>query len=133
VALLLDDPVDVLLDADGDIDFSRGGMSLSTGLTAVVQGIGINLAMMRGEWFLDLDAGVPWLANDVVPEAEAILGARPNEARMRFEVRDAILRTPGVLAVTALLVDFDGDTRAMTVDWRASTVFGDTAGVSEVG
>lgn len=125
MALLITDPVTLLLDADGDIDMENG-FQLETGLDAVVTGVQTRLRLIRGEWFADLDAGVPWLENDSVTKTEAVLGKPFDEAKVRAVILEQIYDTPGIKDVTALTVVFDGVTRECNITWQANTLFGDT-------
>lgn len=121
--MLSTDPIDLALDADGDLDVATG---LTRGLAAVVQGCRVRLSMFRGEWFLDLSAGVPYLPRDGVSEAEAILGQRFNDTKARAAFRQALLATPGVVAVLQLDLDFQTGERRLTATWRVRTEFGDS-------
>jgi hypothetical protein len=123
---LVNDPIDFLLDADGDLTIADGDLVFSTGLAAVVQIVKLAVGLYRGEWFLDLDEGVPYIANDVVTESEALLGSKFNELRARTVFRDAILAAPGVVALTSLAVSFVSATRTMVVEFRVRTEFGDS-------
>lgn len=125
MALLITDPVVLKMTTDGDLDMSAGPQIVG-GVDAVVVGVNVRLRLFRGEWFLDRDAGRPWLANDVVTEAQALLGQTFSEPRWRREVLTAILATPGVKGVTTLTITFDRVTRVVSIAWRANTVFGDT-------
>ena len=125
MALLVTEPVSLLLDVDGDLDMTNG-LRFATGLTAVMQGVRTRLGMFRGEWFLDLDLGVPYLERDGVTAAQALLGQKFNEPKARAAFRTPILATPGVLSILSVVVTFDGSTREMRVTWKANTVFGDT-------
>ncbi len=128
MALISTDPIDLLLDSEGDLVIQDGKLQFSSGLPGVAQGIRIRLLTFRGEWFLNRDHGVPYLANDVVPETEALLGGRFNEVRARAGARDAILSAPGVVDIPALAVAFSRGTRRLDVTWKARTEFGDTEG-----
>jgi hypothetical protein len=66
---LLTDPIDLLLDDNNDLVFRDGDLVFSTGIEAVVQACRIVMQMFRGEWFLNLDAGLPYW--------ESILGQKP--------------------------------------------------------
>lgn len=111
-------PVDLLLDNDGDLLVDAGHIYFSSGLRAVAQGIKIRLLSFKGEWFLDLDHGVPYWQD--------ILGQKYNETKVRAAFRDAILAAPGVNKILELEVEFDGATRAVNVWWRVQTIFGVT-------
>lgn len=124
--MLETDPIDLLLDADGDLVISGGDAAWSSGIAGVAQGIRIALQLFRGEWFLDLDEGVPYLERDGVSADEALLGQRFNEPKALRYFRDAIARAPGVNEIVSLSVTFDGPSRALTATWVVSTVFGDT-------
>lgn len=123
--MLEGDSIDMLLTAAGDIDLSQG-LRFSSGLSGVTQAIKVRLALFRGEWFMNLDAGVPYLEREGVPASDAIIGQKFSEARARTAIRDAILATPGVSAVPSVSVAFNGTTRTATITWKATTVFGDT-------
>ncbi len=125
MSILISDPIDILLDSDGDIDFTNGG-EFSVGVAAVAQGIRIAVLLVRGEWFLNLDAGVAWYENDSVIASQAILGQAFDELKVLAAMREAIEDVPGVASVATLTVEFNGATRAMSVAWRVLTEFGDT-------
>jgi hypothetical protein len=123
--LLENDPVDLLLDADNDIVVTDD-LQFSRGLTAVAQGIRIRMQLFKGEWFLNLNAGIPYLERPGVTRDEALIGQKFNELRARAVFRKAILTTPGVLGIEKLDVKFNDATRKLSVTWVARTVFGDT-------
>lgn len=123
--------VDLLLDDDGDLVVDSDA-HFTTGLLAVAQGIRIRLQMFRGEWFRDLDRGVPYLANSSVDSSEALLGQRFNELRARNAFREAILDAPEVDELTSLEVTFDRATRGMSVAWHVKTDFGQISDSVEV-
>lgn len=116
------DPIDFLLDDDGDIVIP---LTFSRGLQASAQSVRIALLLFRGEWFLDQLAGVPYLAGVTVPAAAALLGQRFNAEKARNAFRDAILGAYAVVELTRLDVAFDPSTRAMQVAYEARTEFGD--------
>lgn len=119
--------LDVALDANGDFATGAdGGLYMIGGLDGVVQLCRIALAMVCGEWFLDLDRGVKYFEREGVTAREAILGQKFDAVKAAAEFRRAILGVPDVVAITRLDVSFDAATRAMSVAWSASTAFGDT-------
>jgi hypothetical protein len=118
------EPIDLALDPSGtDLlippRFTRG-------VEAVVQGVKIRLRRVRGEWFLDRDQGVPYLATDIVPESEALLGQKFNPQRARSAIRDEVLKAPGVVELPALAVSFESGTRTLRIEFRVRTQFGDS-------
>jgi hypothetical protein len=119
------DPIDWKLDDDNDLIIP---LSYTSGIEACLQGIRIRLQLWRGEWFLDLDAGMPYLPTEdgAVDERAAILGQKFDSIKTRVAVRKEILSTPGVVDVPELRTTFDGPTRTLAIEFRAKTAFGDT-------
>lgn len=120
------DAISLPLDADGDFDvdaFQAGGLSVGT--RAVAEGIRCRLLLIRGEWFLDEAAGVPYFERPGVPARDALLAGRYDEAKVLTAMREAILDTPGVESVTKLTAAFNGNTRVVAVAWSVRCTFGD--------
>ncbi len=101
---------DLLLDSDGDLDITGGRLSFTSGASGVAQAIKIRLQSFKGEWFADLESGLPYF--------ESILVKNPNLAAVREYVRQAIISTPFVQSISSLELDFDRAARALTIDWR---------------
>lgn len=125
MALLIGDPVVFKRDTDNRLIFP---LSFATGLEAVQIGIRTRLLMCRGEWFLDLFKGVPYLPTDdgTVSETDAILGQPFDPVKVRAAMLDLILEVPGVLDVPVFRVSFDAAERVLAITWVARTRFGDT-------
>jgi hypothetical protein len=129
--VLATDEIDLPLGEYGDLDLDALCRDeLTTGADAVRQGCRIALLAFAGEWFADLDDGIPWLPGNGVAESDALLGQAYDELRTRAAIRTALLGVPGVLAITQLELAFDGPSRALTIPWEVSTTFGDTVGDS---
>ena len=125
--MLSTDAVARRLTADGDLDISGGRSQFVSGLEGVDAGIRARLELIRGEFFWDRGAGVPYLENDYVTARDALLGQAFNESRARTAYAAALLSTPGVLKVGRLDIAFDNRTRACRITYQVSTIFGDTA------
>lgn len=124
--MLSTDPIDLLLNTStGDVVVGTD-LSLSRGVAGVVQAVRVRIALIAGEWFLDLDAGIPYFERIGVVAAKAIFGQKYSQAKAIAAFRAAILSTPGVVSVRSLTITFSGLTRALTVLWSAQTAFGDT-------
>ena len=109
---------DLSLDATtGDFLMSQGDLYLTTEYNAIAQDVRVRLRFFRGEWFLDLDAGVPFY--------EAILVKSPNLAVIRDIIGEAILEAPGVKSITSLTLDFNRATRELTVAATVNTDLGE--------
>jgi hypothetical protein len=127
VALHLEtDPIDVQIDADGDVTIEKGDFVLTTGLAAIAQAVKLRLQTVRGEWVLDLDEGVPLLEGNGVDASEALFSAPFDEDAWRRAYRDEALEVDGVVDVTGLDVAVDELTREVSVAMVLKTAFGDT-------
>lgn len=124
------DPIDWLLAADGDVSLGPtygADLKWTTGVAAVIQGIRVALQMIRGEWFLDDEEGVPYYERPGVPAADALIGqARFNELKAIAAFREAIERAPGVNQILKLSVSLNKATRKLSCVWAVRTVFGDS-------
>ena len=126
MALLLTDGVVFARDPPtGDLIFP---LRLVSGLEAARVGARTRIMMCRGEWFLDLDAGMPYLPTQdgVVSQSDAILGAPYDPVKTRAAVLRELLTVPGALSVPVLRTDFDGSSRILAITWVLRTTFGDT-------
>lgn len=112
-------------DDDGDLLFP---LELAGGLEAVQIGVKTRVQMCRGEWFLNLDVGLPLLPtpDGSVLESQAILGQKFDPVKIRAAFLAEILTTPGVVDVPVLRTSLDTSTRVLTVTFVVRTQFGDT-------
>lgn len=108
------DIVDFLQDENGDIVIP---LQHTSGVQAARQGIRDRLLLFRGEWFLNLDVGVPWF--------QRILGQKFVEAIARAEIRAAILDYPAAAEVPVLDLTFDPAERKLSVAFEVRLVFDD--------
>lgn len=118
-APLENEPRDLLLGPDNDLVITTD-LDWARGITAIAQECRIRLMMFRGEWFLDLDAGIPYY--------DEILGQKPAAAIevARLELRATLLEIEGVVEVTRLEVAFEPTTRTLTITWQVRTTLGET-------
>ena len=117
---LIDEPQDLLLDDANDLVIEDGDLVFVRGIDAVKQACRIAMQMFRGEWFLDLDAGLPYW--------EQILGRKPAGGIevAQLLIRNELRRVRGVVEVTRLDVSFTGATRRLSARWQVRTFFGET-------
>lgn len=121
------DKIDFLIDpVTNDLDVSGGRLHFSTGLQAVAQGVGIRVRMIRGEWFLNLLFGVPYLQGKTVTKDEALLGEKFDRAKAAAAFRAVIAAAPGVIDVLLADVKFNPSNRKASLSWRVRCAFGDT-------
>lgn len=102
------------LDADGD--YTIGKPFLVDSPQCVAQALLTRLRLWRGEFFLDTTDGTPYLTD--------VLGKRTGNPDAAIKQR--ILGTPNVTAITSYSSGFDGDSRVFTVSCTISTAFGET-------
>jgi len=101
----------------GDMTFGRGIHNfIVDSPTTVAQAILTRLRLWRGEWFLSLNAGVPYL--------QQILGHAPSANIPDSAIHNTIANTPFVRHVTDYASTFDGTSRRFSVSCKVETAFG---------
>jgi hypothetical protein len=117
---LLTDPIDLKLDENNNLVFENGDLVFTTGIDAVVQQCRIAMQMFQEEWFLNLDAGLPYW--------QSILGQKPAVALQAAQIyiRRELLLVDGVLDILKLEVTYERTTRTLKVSWQVDTEFGET-------
>lgn len=117
---LASDNVDLKLDATNwDLDFTDDGdLAFVSGVDAVAQEIKFALQLFREEWFLNPDAGFPWL--------QEVLGFKWDQTRLRGLFLEVIEGVESVKSVDRLALEFNETTRKLTVDYGITTEFGET-------
>lgn len=107
------------LDSDGDYVFGRGPQQFLVNTPqAVAQAIQTRLLLETGEWFLNAQEGTPY--------QEQILGAG-KQTTYDFAIKERILGTQGVLAITSYNSYVNPDTRAIRAEAVVETQYGVTA------
>lgn len=105
------------LDANGDYVF--GGQQADFYVNspeAVAQAVQTRLRLWQGEWFLDTTAGTPW---------NQVLG-KYTGGTYDTVIRQRILGTQGVQAITDYSSTLDSEARVLTVSATISTIYGTT-------
>jgi len=117
---LIADAIDLLLGDDNDLVVTTD-LAFVRGIAGVAQLCRIAVQMFAGEWFLDLDVGIPYW--------QEIFGQTPDIAMLNARVgfRQELLAIDGVLEILVLEVEFDNAlSRTLTVTWQVRTAVGDT-------
>lgn len=105
--------MDILLDADGDIDTSDNELHLTEDEgDALRQHLQIRLQLFKNEWFLDPRVGMPYY--------DKILVKNPDLGSVRAIFRKAILDTPGVQSLDGLTLALDNPARVLSVDFTVT-------------
>lgn len=92
-------PADIYID-------STGNLATVTDAEAVGQHARQRLMTFEGEWFLDRDAGVPWIRD--------ILGGQYDAVLAESVIKAEILDTDGVVEINSFSVRFDRDSRGLS-------------------
>lgn len=122
--LLETDPRDWALDRNNNLIIP---IRYLRGLPAILQAARVKLSLAKGEWFLNIDLGQPYLETEdgTVSRSEAILGdGQFDPAKATRSMRFSLESIRGVRQVTDIRSSFAGDTRTVSVVWSADTQFG---------
>lgn len=103
------------LDALGDYTFGTGFDFYKDEKAAVAQAIKTRLDLWKGEWFLDVKDGTPWLT-----EALGKYTLKTYDAM----IRSRILGTQGVRSIIDYQSKYDGLSRKVSVTATVDTIYG---------
>jgi len=78
---------------------------------AAVQGIRQRIQTWKGEWFLDIRVGVPYI--------DQVFIKKPNLVLLESMFRSIILQVPEIKAVPSVKMVIDSATREASVVWKA--------------
>lgn len=109
------------LDENHDMTFGQGLASLAYDQEAVAQRVRTRLYMLKGEWFLDTDAGVPYLQEITTRPMDLFL----TESTLRATIAD----TEGVSSIDAFSMSYNSTTRILSVETTVSTIYNSTANI----
>lgn len=104
------------LDENHDMTFGQGIGNFATNQEATAQAVRTRLLLLEEEWFLDTEAGVPWLQRVMVKPADLPLV----EALIKAE----ILGTEGVQSIESFSMAFDPNTRALEIAVTVKNIYG---------
>lgn len=109
--------LDLALDAKThDLILDDNDLIVIDNAERVAQQIKIQLLTWLGEWFLDTMHGVPYL--------DYILVKNPSLELIASIFREQIMKVDDVDCVNSLEIDYNAQTRTMTVEYEASTSYG---------
>ncbi len=104
------------LDANHDMTFGFGAGNYARDAEAVRQSVRTRLLTHLGEWFLDLDAGVPWLDRILTKPADLALA--------ESLIKRCIAQTEGVASIDRFALTFDRSARAVSIAAAVTTIYG---------
>lgn len=105
--------MNLLLTADNDLKIVDGSLQLVTGVDEIAQNIKDVLLDVQGDWFLNLDQGLP-LFQEILRKAASVTA-------IENTYLDAISSVAGVLDIEEFRIDFDPATRTASITFRAQT------------
>lgn len=88
-------------------DITTSGQQFITGTEEVAQTVKTRLRLFLGEYFRDINDGVPWW--------ESILGKDGTLSSKEAIIKNRIIRTPGVIRLVSFSTTFDLPTRVYTI------------------
>lgn len=103
------------LDNQHDWTFGNGFSSYASQSEAIAQCVQTRLWSFMGDWFLDLDHGLPWLEQ---------MGRGVNLSEWEMRIKRHVLQTEGVSAITDYQADFDPENRKFTVTLAYRDIYG---------
>lgn len=110
-------------DANGDYTFGGGDNTfLTDSPECVAQAIKTRFALWRGQWFLDLTEGTPYM--------QSVLGKQHSDV-YTLAIRERIQDTPGVLSILSFSSHYDETRRRVTFTSSVNTPYGQTTVTSE--
>jgi hypothetical protein len=103
------------LDSNRDWRFGKGRAVYKRNADAIAQNILTRLRSFRGDWYLDVDAGVNWIE---------LLGNPGTEKRILRAVESTVMQTDGVLSIQELNIVGRDSNRGVKIRIRYTDVFG---------
>lgn len=96
---------------------AQGNILVITGIESLAENIDQRLKLFRGKYFLDTNAGVPYLQNILVKPVDPGLAASILNAE--------ILKEPEVTGLTDVTVSLDRNTRLFNYSATVNSIYGD--------
>lgn len=122
--------VDLLLDGSGDLDLTNGQLRLTPDLQTVIrQKVQITLRAFKGEYFANINFGVPYLENDNNPVQ--LLGDRISKDIFDTYMREAILSVPGVVSLTEYSSAVNNTGEILTIEFSAQIESGEVISTTD--
>lgn len=109
------------LDDAHDMTFGQGLANYARDAEATAQSVKTRLLLLNGEWFLDLDAGVPYLQKIMVRPANLPLA--------ESVIKRTILETEGVAELRSFVMTFDREPRRLTIQATVVNTYGTVSNI----
>lgn len=124
-------PKDIRMDpSTHDILITNGRIELiQTEEDSTRQRLKIALLLFKGEWFRNINAGVPYLKNDNNPIQ--LLG-KSTKALLDLELQKVISQTHGVVRIVDYSSSEDKITRKVNVSFSVQTLSGEVVSINDI-
>lgn len=110
--------IDMALDPKtGDLLLVEAGAQLVQDVDQIAQNLAIRLRFIRGEWYLNILAGVPYYEYFFIKD--------PNQIQIESFLKDEIANTRGVEQITFFSSDYRAQNRQFSVKFSCQTVSGE--------
>ncbi len=109
------------LSPTGDMMFGQGLANFAARAEACAQNVRTRLRLVLGEWFLDDDAGVPYLSQ--------VFADHTPLATVEATIKAAILGTTDVQAVVSFAMTLDHARRLLSITTTVTTIYGETINI----
>lgn len=102
-----------------DLIFVNGACPTTSGVNdALAQELTLRLRTFRGEWFRDIQFGVPWMTR--------VLGKKVDKTVVDIVIQEQIRMNPKVVQITHFESDLDKQKREYSCYFRVRSVEGET-------
>lgn len=108
--------MNIKLDDDNNYVFENNRVPIIDGADYVRQKLQTKLRLFLGEWFLDLNVGVPYFQD--------ILKKQVSTNVIASIFKDVILETPGVIELQEFVLDYDNIARDLKLDFTVRSETG---------
>ena len=109
--------MDVELNSDWDIEPTGSNLTLVTGADAIKQHLGQRLKTFYGEWFLDMEKGIPYF--------QQVLKKNPDPVVIDSIFKREIIDTPGILQLLEFDLSIDNATRILALSFKVLSIDGE--------
>lgn len=107
------------LNSSYDVFVSDGKIARVTDSNAILQLVKTRLLTVKEEWFMDLDAGLPWFTQ--------LTGRNVDLYKIRSYVAVSIINTPGVTGLGAVELELSKSDRKLNIDFTYTDKYGKTS------
>lgn len=101
------------LTTDNDLAIVDGGLKYVNGLDEIAQKTRNVLQCSQGDWFLDLDQGLPFF-QEIFRKAQSL-------SYIENIYLEAINSVPGIIDINEFKVEFEPSTRVVNITFKAAT------------